>query len=393
MRILYTAPPAYDHILSLAPIAAAAVRCGHQVAICAPERFSNPVISELGLEFIPAGQDWVREFIDSAEETVLPDQMADFTTRFMVDMFCGEGAAIMARDVAEVIEKWGADLVIRDACEFGGYLAAEKLGLPHVSVAVLDYNYKFLVPGVTAALNLLRAGLDLPPDPDGSRAFAHLHVDLAPAEFQPEENAIPNIRRYRPDGVRPGQRLPDWITELDPDKPLVYASFGTAAATLPEYAKPLSTVIAGLGQLDCTAIVSTGKAADWETDAPVARDAVPPNVHLAEWVPQALLVRCVDLVVTHSGPSTVRMALAGGVPMVSVPLLFDAFDVAQRCTDLGISIKLDWTALTPGEVADACRRVLTEPGFRRRSRAIQRRALALPPVDDALIRDLENLAT
>lgn len=191
MRILYTAPPAYDHILSLAPIAAAAVRCGHQVAICAPERFSNPVISELGLEFIPAGQDWVREFIDSAEETVLPDQMADFTTRFMVDMFCGEGAAIMARDVAEVIEKWGADLVIRDACEFGGYLAAEKLGLPHVSVAVLDYNYKFLVPGVTAALNLLRAGLDLPPDPDGSRAFAHLHVDLAPRSSSPRRTRSP----------------------------------------------------------------------------------------------------------------------------------------------------------------------------------------------------------
>lgn len=393
MRLLFCSLPAHDHLLELVPVAEAARVRGHDVAIAVSDRFAR-IVTELGFEHVPAGPDWIGAVIDGLPDDVAPENMDDLTQFFLAEMFCGEPAVAMGRDVAAAIQTWRPDLVVRDTGELGGYLAAEQAGLPHATVGVLDFNGMMLGKGVVAALDERREQFGLPPDPDGGRQYAYGHLNMLAPDIAPEELNLPNVQTVRVDGVRRGDVLPDWIGELaTASRPLVYASFGTAASTIASYGPPLTTVIAGMGQVDATVIVSTGKGLDWHGKDIVEGIRIPDNVHVVEWVPQALLMRSVDLLLTHAGPATARQAVVNGVPVVAVPLLFDAFEIADRFVTHGTAIKLDWTTLTPQDVVTAVTTVLEDPTYRRAARRLQVRALSVPPIDDAAVDFLERIVT
>jgi UDP:flavonoid glycosyltransferase YjiC (YdhE family) len=391
MRMLFCSLPAHDHLLEIIPVAEAAKRCGHDVAIAVSARFA-PTVRAMGLEHITAGPDWVGNFIDNLEGDVLPEEMEDFTENFLAELFCGEAAVAMGNDVSRAIEQWRPDLVLRDTGELGGYLAAERAGLPHVTVGVLDFNGMMLGSGVVAALDRRRKEFGLAPDPDGLRQYAYGHLNMLAPDFAPEELELPNVFTVRVDGVRRGDVLPAWVGELvDDERPLIYASFGTAASTIPSYGPPLAKVIAGMGGVDANVIVSTGKGLDWHGNEILGGVSVPKNVRVVEWVPQALLMRSIDLVLTHAGPATARQAIVNGVPVVAVPLLFDAFEIAARFERHGMGLQLDWTSFTAEDVANATNTVLRDPKFKRAARRLQARTLTVPPIDDAAVAFLERV--
>ncbi|WP_431729594.1 glycosyltransferase [Verrucosispora sp. TAA-831] len=391
MRLLFSSLPAHDHLLELIPVAEAAKRCGHDVAIAVSGRFAATV-EALGIEHITAGPDWVGDFLDSLDGDVLPEEMEDFTQNFMAELFCGEACVAMGDDVSRAIADWNPDIVLRDTGELGGYLAAERAGLPHVTVGVLDFNGMMLGKGVVAALDRRRQQFGLPPDPDGLRQYAYGHLNMLSPTFAPEELELPNVFTVRVDGVRRGEVLPEWIGDLvDDERPLVYASFGTAASTIPSYGPPLAKVIAGMGAVDANVIVSTGKGLDWHGKEIIEGVPVPENVRVVEWVPQALLMRSVDMLLTHAGPATARQAIVNGVPVVAVPLLFDAFEIANRFTQHGMGVQLDWTSFTPEDVAAATTTVLGDPAYRRAARRLQARTLTVPPIDDAAVGFIERV--
>jgi UDP:flavonoid glycosyltransferase YjiC (YdhE family) len=391
MRLLFCSLPAHDHVLELIPVAEAAKHRGHDVAIAVSGRF-GPTIEALGLEHITAGPDWIGAVIDSLDGDVLPDEMEDFTQFFMAELFCGDPAAEMGDDVAQVIEDWNPDIVLRDTGELGGFLAAERAGLPHVTVGVLDFNGMMLGKDVVAALDRRREEFGLPPDPDGRRQYAYGHINLLAPDFAPEELELPNVFTVRVDGVRRGDVLPAWVGELvDDTRPLIYASFGTAASTIPSYGPPLAKVIAGMGDVDANVIVSTGKGLDWHGEEIIGGIRVPANVRVVEWVPQALLMRSIDMLLTHAGPATARQAIVNGVPVVAIPLLFDAFEIANRFEQHGMGVQLDWTSFAPEDVATAATAVLNDPKYKRAARRLQARTLTVPPIDDAAIKFLERI--
>ncbi|TDC85959.1 glycosyltransferase [Micromonospora sp. KC606] len=391
MKLLFCSLPAHDHLLELIPVAEAAKRCGHDVAIAVSERFAATV-EALGIEHITAGPDWVGAFIDDLDGDVLPEDMEDFTQTFLAELFCGDAAIAMGNDVAKAIEDWNPDIVLRDTGELGGYLAAERAGLPHVTVGVLDFNGMMLGKGVVAALDLRRQEFGLPSDPDGRRQYAYGHINMLAPDFAPEELELPNVFTVRVDGVRRGDVLPAWVGELvDDERPLIYASFGTAASTIPSYGPPLAKVIAGMGGVDANVIVSTGKGLDWHGKEIMGGVPVPENVRVVEWVPQALLMRSIDMLLTHAGPATARQAIVNGVPVVAVPLLFDAFEIANRFEQHGMGVQLDWTSFTPEDVATAATTVLNDPKYKRAARRLQARTLTVPPIDDAAIKFLERI--
>jgi UDP:flavonoid glycosyltransferase YjiC (YdhE family) len=109
-------------------------------------------------------------------------------------------------------------------------------------------------------------------------------------------------------------------------------------------------------------------------------------VHLTSFVQQRLLLPACDLFVTHAGANGIRASLAAGVPMAAVPLFADQPVNADRPAQLGLGL-----TVRPEDVgtalADACRRVLDDIGFRQRARGFQRQMLALPGVDQ-LVADL-----
>ncbi|WAE70856.1 glycosyltransferase [Streptomonospora nanhaiensis] len=389
MRILFTTLPVETHLRPLVAVAETALARGHDVAVCAPESFRDEV-DHYGLPFLPAGKDWITGMLAPLfdSERIPPEQVDALMRRLVSEGLPGDGALATARDVLGHIREGGADAVVREAYDMGGYLAAEAAGIAHASVGVVGRVTEFLAPDRLAQpLDEHRAQLGLPPDPRAERLYAHLHAHLMPPGYDPAETAIPTLRCYRHRTVdRPGDRLPPLLGGLDHSLPLVYASLGTVAPLFRAADTRLRSIVDGLGEVACEAVVAVGRGRAQD----LGRSA-PPNVRVVDFVAQPLLLDTADLLVTHAGFTSVREALRAGLPMVAIPWIAENHLVATRCEELGLARRLDWEHLDAGRVADACREVLGDPSFRARARGVQRDMLALPSLD-TLVTDIEELA-
>jgi N-glycosyltransferase len=266
---------------------------------------------------------------------------------------------------------WRPDVIVRETNEFGGLLAAEVLGVPSTVVDIAPLIGR-LVPDLAARLDVLRAGLGLPPGgPPGATAA------LLPEPWYPGDLRTPEHRYYR---------VPDPAPALAPagDGPRVLAAFGSNLRSLlaPD-SRLMAITVEALGALDVPAVVALGSdeaVASWTGPRPS-------TVELARFVPQRALLGSREVFVTHAGFSGVREALSAGVPMVAVPLFADQPANAARVHELGLALRVDPAGLTADALAAAVSRVLTEPSFRSAAREFQRRIEALPPITDLVRRD------
>lgn len=85
---------------------------------------------------------------------------------------------------------------------------------------------------------------------------------------------------------------------------------------------------------------------------------------LVPFVPHASVLPHAAVTVTHAGHGTVAASLSHGVPLVALPnLAADQPALAGQVAKLGAGIALDGERATPGEIADACRRVLADGAY------------------------------
>lgn len=349
------------------------------MAVCAPET-AKARVESYGLNHLPAGHDTIAEQLaeDARVDHLPPDHGERVRHGLLTEGYPGATARHAAHDIKAHAERWQPDVIVRDTCEFGGYLAAEALGLPHASVGTGGGNARYLDRGLLApALDVGRAEFGLSPDPSAVRLYAYLHANLAPEEYDPEELTIPNARCYRhasPEAL--GERLTDF------GEVSVLAAFGTMYPLLPDWDEVTRAVVGGLSELGHPAVVATG---------PRRFDAAP-NIVLAETVPQPLLLECCELFVTHGGFNSVREALRLGVPMVIVPWVTDSHINAERCVRAGLARVVPRGKLTAEAVCAVSSEVLADPRYRESARRMRRRMLALPPLD-VFINDLEALTS
>jgi N-glycosyltransferase len=203
-----------------------------------------------------------------------------------------------------------------------------------------------------------------------------------PPEYDPGELAVPNIRCYRQENpALPGERLPDWVTELD-EAP-VFAAFGTMHPQGAAWRPVTEAVIAGLSVLGRPAVVAVG------TD-PARFGPVSSRVRLVEHIPQPLMLQTAALFVHHGGFNSVRESVRCGVPMVIIPWFTDSVANSARCAETGLAAVLPKDVVTPETVRNACAAVLADPAYRTSTARMQRRMLALPPLAQ-LLTDIEEL--
>jgi UDP:flavonoid glycosyltransferase YjiC (YdhE family) len=110
----------------------------------------------------------------------------------------------------------------------------------------------------------------------------------------------------------PKDPLPNWWHSVPQDSPIVYVTLGSSgnASLLPE-------LIAALGEVDVTALVSTaGK--------PVPASA-PDNVYLAAYLPGEEAVKLASLVICNGGSPGTHQALIQGVPVIGVANNLDQY--------------------------------------------------------------------
>jgi MGT family glycosyltransferase len=98
--------------------------------------------------------------------------------------------------------------------------------------------------------------------------------------------------------------------------------------------------------------------------------ALPPNVAVRPWVPQAEVLKRAALFVTHGGLGSVHDGLYCGVPLLLVPQQSEQTITARRVVELGAGLLLKQEEVNDETVRGCAARLLAEPDFQREAQRI-----------------------
>jgi UDP:flavonoid glycosyltransferase YjiC (YdhE family) len=395
LRVLLTSGPVYSHLVPMMlPIAAALQSSGHEVAVATSATLADelhrsrlrhlPLPRMLAPSQMASDPDLARQVGLSVDGVPLPELGTMESGAAFGRLFAGLTATRAAEDMLAAASAFRPDLVVRECTELGGYLFAERLDLPCVTLDIAPL-VRTRHEGMLPWLNESRATLKLPPVDDTSGLSGCGWVSWLPAPWYPEDLRSRALRYYRSDRGT-AQQLDPAIARLPADRPFVLATLGSNTWATPRELLPLRQIVEALGALPCTAVVALGQDADpseWTGPRPA-------NVHLVSFAQQRLLLPACDLFVTHAGFGGIREALSAGVPMVAIPLGAEQPANARRISDLGLGIGLTLENADTATLTAACRDVLCHPAYCRAARGFQRRVLGLPGTD-WLVADLEKL--
>ena len=124
---------------------------------------------------------------------------------------------------------------------------------------------------------------------------------------------VPSSHRFiGPVAWSPAFPLPSWWQDLPQRAPFVYVTLGSSGQS-----SLLPALIAALGQMEVTALVSTA-------GAPLPQH-VPDNVYVAAYLPGEDAVKLSSLVICNGGSPSTHQALAHGVPVIGVATNLDQY--------------------------------------------------------------------
>ncbi|WES64449.1 glycosyltransferase [Microbacter sp. GSS18] len=397
MRVLVASTGNVGHFSPVVPLARALEAAGDEVRVATPASFADrvrahgfaaaPVDDPAPDELEAVYRTLPRPGADLAQSSAA---IRDLSNLIMVrDVFGGVDARAALPGMLAHIDAFAPDLVLREPAEVASLVASQLRSVPHVQYGIGTVTMvQFMVDGLRSSLAAFERELDLA---DRSLADAALRAPLfthAPEVFDEGsvETAAPrSVHRFRlPASDRDrGGALPSWG---DPDAPLVYATFGSVAATM-AFEGLYRSVMAALGGVDARVLLTTGEGGTAEALRPW-----PDNVRVEQWWPQAEVMPHTAAMVGHGGFGTTTTALAAGVPQVVIPLFAtDQWINAARVRDIGVGLELDAGPDLADVLADAVRTAIEDPRMRAAARAVRNDMVALPHARD-LVQALHDAA-
>jgi UDP:flavonoid glycosyltransferase YjiC (YdhE family) len=380
MRVLFTSVPAPSHVEPLLHLARP-LAADHEVVFATGPALV-PTIERAGIRAVAAGLDWTEPEADRTFPELRDLPLREMERWWVRNIFFDRHANPMARDVGDLLDAERFDLVVRTYVEFGGWAAATVRDLPQV---VFQLGQAWTADQLPIIGELLRPVLDrLAPDRDldPRSVYGDLLLLLHPESYEPWTPPVP-WTRTRPPIPFPDDATPPRPAVLDGtgDRPVVLVTFGTVFNRTPGV---FEVVLEALAELPVTAVVTTGSTRD-----PAELGPVPDHVLVRRFVPFTDLLPHCDLVVGHGGFSTTMMALAHGIPVITMPLGSDQPWNAANCRALGLGEVVDFEGVTPQALVAAVRGVLDDPAYRERVRAYRDELLALPTMEAAAARIVE----
>ena len=365
VRVLFSTTPLDGHFRPLLPLAQALRARGHEVAFATAGSWRSHVEAE-GFGTLAAGTDHATARavrLDREQETIgrLP---ALERRHYVFSYLFAEGhAPAKLPELIDAASSWRADVIVFESADLAAPIAAAALGLPSVNHAFGTMAPIGTVERAGAAVAPLYRQVGLEPDRYGG-AFQGLYVDVVPPALDGDRPLGESIRlRPRLEAAEP----PVWLGELP--RPLVYATLGTVFNT-PAAFRPL---LDALGDADVGAVVTVGRDVE-----PEALGAVPANVRVEQFVPQAQVLPAVAAVISHGGSGTLLGALAAGVPLVLVPQGANQFENAVRCERIGVAANVP----TGEPIGPALHAVLSDPAYAEAARGVQAEIEAMPTSDE-----------
>jgi zeaxanthin glucosyltransferase len=117
----------------------------------------------------------------------------------------------------------------------------------------------------------------------------------------------------------------------------------------------------------------------------------PKNVILTDDAPQVALLKRASVMVGHAGSGCIRESIYCGVPMLLLPITFDAPGNAARAIYHGMALRADFQKVSAQELKNSIDKLLAEPSYseaaRKMSRKfveLQQQAPSIPVIESAL---------
>ena len=378
MRILVSSTPGLGHLLPMLPLARAARERGHEVVIA-----TGSSLARGGGRGRDSGtRRWVPP--PSARSWTTIPELVGLTgrRRAVVTLrraFCETIAPAMADGVSELAARWRPDVIVHEDRELGSWVAAERLGIPHVTVQATAWRPRMTDIG-NEPLNALRERYGLARDEGLAGLYGRLFLTTRPRSLRDGDAPMPEMTaELRPiaDDRLPTTTAPDQDPFPPRDgRPRVAITLGTVNY---DQVAVLRALIDGAVAAGAHVVVALG--AD-----PASLGTVPAGVSVHAYVPMSELLPAADLVAFHGGSGTMLAALAAGTPMLIVPFAADQPDNADRCLAAGVARVLTPEGLDAGAVKAAVEAIVSGPDYGRRAREVADEVAAMPGPDAALDR-------
>lgn len=361
MRVLFSAVPAYGHILPLAPLMEAAIAGGETVGLLTGEGARPVAEQELppGVELLEAGVA-PEVFIVEAAKRGGGDPLHP-TLAMIGETFGGTRLDLDREDALAAAREWRPDLVVAEAFDAVGPFVAAHLDVPWHQVGLgpgLDPELRRLI-ALAVAPHYERAGLE--PEP------AYSYIDPCPPAFQTPGWVSPaptlHVRARAHRRITSADLEPPRFS--DTSRQTVLLTLGTVfpdGSTLAE----LAPAVAAAG---------VNVVATFGPDLGQPQDLAGLGaVHWVPFVPLDQLLDGVDLVVAAGGSGTILGAMSRGVPMVLYPQGTDQPTNAARADAAGVAIVVGSAA----EVTGAVTRGLDDADLRARAAEIAKEIADAP---------------
>ena len=364
------------HINPMVPLALALRDRGHHVRwATGPD--AGPRLEAAGIGAVPVGVPWDdnRAALWARYPEIFSLPPAELPDHQFPKLFGEIVPPTMLPGLLEVTVAWQPDLVVHDAADFSGPIAAASIGVPSVT-----HSFGALTPiHRVAAAGELVAGLwrsvGLEPRPFGG-AYDNLYLDIYPASMQSADMSHVRFRQ----ALRPISYVAR--EEAEPtgdfawpeiDKPFVYLTFGTVYRD----AGALRTAADAIASLDVRLLVTVGPTGD-----PEALEPQPEHVRVERYVPQSRVFENCNLVVSHAGSGTFLGGLSRGIPQLCLPQGADQFLNAEACRRSGAGLVLEPAEASAEAIAVAVIRLLDDGSFRARASTVAAEIAAMPGPDE-----------
>lgn len=378
-RFLFTTLPSNDLglLTRTLPVAAALAARGHQVVCCNPAEAPRKLIAEASLaNYLPrhalyylmgeqmtlpglyrglrrGGRELGWGTLLSQLLSALPTRVARPTPRVwsldhlgaMIGLLNENFVRANCDALIDLMAAYRPDAVV-DSWNPFACIAARALQIPLVSIIQADMHPAsggFIwweeapkdLPTTVPVINRVRARYDLPPI---SKVEA-LHVgDMTLVVGTPETDPLPQEAGVSYIGPilwqKPGAALPDWVDELDRERPLIWVYPGNprymAIPTPMDSATIVHACVAALGDRDVQVVLTTG-----HHPLPKGTLPLPANFYHRPFLPGLAMAERSDLLIHHGGYGSCQTGLYTGTPAVILPNFSERESNARRVVAVG----------------------------------------------------------
>ncbi|ARV59277.1 hypothetical protein BZZ01_12150 [Nostocales cyanobacterium HT-58-2] len=409
--LLITVPAVFGELLPVLSVAEGLVKRGHRVLVHT-EQHAHDKVRAAGAELVPmpASCNLISRLKKSSGP--VPPWIPGFIRPIW--RFRSEVLTMTPELVSElepIIKREQVDCLIGDNLSFGAAYAAERLGIPFVTisaswVATLDANGfpaylpAALPPAIArAAINFLlplhriRKQLGLPQRPKTTQpeflavaVSKLLNLVVIHEEFIPSKQLQENQVFIGPTVFQMPRTTdtPPYGESLDPDTVLI------SSTTSPgEEGGVFRRAVESVAQLGVPILAVSGSA----TDLP---SGLGENVRLETFVPFDEVLPYVKAIITHGGAGTVGRALRLGIPMLILSGYADSPATGSRAEELGLAYHLPKNKATPKAIQSKFKALLQDHALHARvkSLSMQLRSMNSPKLAvNAIESILQNSST